>query len=267
MARPPTPPTNPVPFRQRLDLLGWLLRVHNLRCRIKFHVGRPLWLRHCLASFLARWPLYLLPSWVLSFLGFVRKWFLLSCLDSVDCFWFCFWLLFLLSNRTKCCPFLFFVFCLGSLCLRLVPQEGNRKSHGKNSWLFWPKFGLNFYYGFLLVRMDNQEQRGFAPMLRLTFMGSSFLRGRFCIINSGKQTGLVVRNVRFWLVSPGFSSSLLSSSSFPVACRRNRRLLLLSRRLDDASSPPPPPIPEGSSPQIVWLLFGFFLSSLPPLRC
>ena len=34
------------------------------------------------------------------------------------------------------------------------------------------------------------------------------------------------------------------------------------RRLDDASSPP---LPEGFSPQIVWLLFGFlsFLSSLP----
>ena len=105
-------------------------------------------------------------------------------------------------------------------------------------------------------------------MLRLAFMGSLFLRVRFCIINSGKQTGLVVRNVRFWLVSPGFSSSLLSSSSSPVACRRNRRLLLLFRRLDDATSHPPPPhpIPEGSSPQIVWLLFGFsFFSSAPAL--
>ena len=40
------------------------------------------------------------------------------------------------------------------------------------------------------------------------------------------------------------------------------------RRLDDASSPPPSPhpIPEGSSPQIVWLLFGSsFFSSAPAL--
>ena len=80
---------------------------------------------------------------------------------------------------------------------------------------------------FSLVRMDNLELRGFALVLRLVFMGYLFLRVRFCIINSGKQTGLVVRNVRFWLVFPGFSSSLLSSSSSPVACRRNRRLLLL----------------------------------------
>ena len=119
------------------------------------------------------------------------------------------------------------------------------------------------FYGFLLVQMDNQEQRGFAFVLRLAFMGSSFLRVRFCIINFGEQTGLVVGNVRLWLVSPGFSSSFLSSSSPPVACRRDRRLLLLFRRLDDATSPP---LPEGSSPQIVWLLFGF-LSSLPSLRC
>ena len=58
------PPTNPVPFRQRLDLLGWLLLVRNFRFRVKSHVGRPLWLRLFLASFLARWP----PSF--SLLGF-----------------------------------------------------------------------------------------------------------------------------------------------------------------------------------------------------
>ena len=80
---------------------------------------------------------------------------------------------------------------------------------------------------FLLVRMDNQEQRGFALMLRLAFTGFSFSEGSVLYHNSGKQTGLVVRNVRFWLVSPGFSSSFPSSSSSPVACRRNRRLLLL----------------------------------------
>ena len=103
-------------------------------------------------------------------------------------------------------------------------------------------------------------------MLRLAFMGSLFLRVRFCIINSGKQTGLVVRNARFWLVSPGFSSSLLSSSSSLVACRRNRRLLLLFRRLDDATSPPPHPIPEGRLPKSSGCCL-VFLSSLPPLRC
>ena len=95
-----------------------------------------------------------------------------------------------------------------------------------------------FFMVFLLVRMDNSEQRGFALVLRLAFMGSLFLRFRFCIVNSGKQTGLLVRNVRFWLASPGSSSSFSSSSSSPVACRRNRRLHLLFRRLDDASSPP-----------------------------
>ena len=86
--------------------------------------------------------------------------------------------------------------------------------------------------------MDISEQRGFALVLRLAFMGSLFLRFRFCIINSGKQTGLLVRNVWFWLASPGSSSSSSSFSSSPVACRRNRRLHLLVRRLDDASSPP-----------------------------
>ena len=121
------------------------------------------------------------------------------------------------------------------------------------------------FYGFLLVRMDNSEQRGFALVLRLAFMGSLFLRVRFCIINSGKQTRLLVRNVRFWLVSPGFSSSFPSSSSSPVACRRNRRLHLLFSTTRRCFLTPPPPLPEGFSPQIVWLLFGFLslLSSLP----
>ena len=155
-----------------------------------------------------------------------------------------------------------FVFCLGSFCLRLAPQEGNRKSHGKNSRLFWPELGPPSLWFFLLVRMDNSEQRGFALVLRLTFMGSLFLRVRFCIINSGKQTGLVVRNARFWLVSPGFSSSLLSSSSSLVACRRNRRLLLLFR--DSTMLPhPPPPIPflKVVSPNrlaVVWFFFLLF---------
>ena len=50
--------------------------VCNFRSRFRLHVGWPLWLRLFLASFLACWPPYLLPSWVLSFLGFARKWFL-----------------------------------------------------------------------------------------------------------------------------------------------------------------------------------------------
>ena len=142
------PPKNPEPFRQCLDSLGWLLLVRNLRCRFRFHVGRPFWLRLCLASFLARWPPYFLTSGVLSLLGFVRKWFLLSGLESVDLFWVCFWLLVPLQNRTKCCPFLFFAFCLGSFCLRLSPQEGNRKLHGKNSRLFWHELGPPFFMVF-----------------------------------------------------------------------------------------------------------------------
>ena len=106
-------------------------------------------------------------------------------------------------------------------------------------------------------------------MLRLAFMGSLFLRVRFCIINSGKQTGLVVRNVRFWLVSPGFSSFLslfcplllwLAAGTGACSCS--------FQRLDDASSPPPPPtpfpkvrLPKSSGCCLV------LLSSLPPLRC
>ena len=120
------PPKNPEPFRQSLDSLGRLLFVRNFRCRFRFHVGRPFWLRLCLASFLARWPPYFLPSGVLSLLGFVRKWFLLSGLESVNLFWVCFWLWVFLYNRTKCCPFLFFAFCLGSLCLRLCPKKGTK---------------------------------------------------------------------------------------------------------------------------------------------
>ena len=164
------------------------------------------------------------------------------------------------QNAVRFC-FLFFAWVrsvLGS-CPKKGTENRTERTLGCSGWNSAPLF-----LWFLLVRMDNQEQRGFALVLRLAFMGSLFLRVRFCIINSGKQTGLVVRNVRFWLVSPGFSSSFLSSSSSPVACRRNRRLLLLFQRLDDASSPPP--LPEGSSPQIVWLLFGF-LSFLSPLPC
>ena len=80
------PPKNPVPFRQCLDSLGWLQFVRNFRCELWYHVGRPLWLRLFFASFLARRPPYLLPSWVLSFLGFVRKGFLLFHFVSVDLF-------------------------------------------------------------------------------------------------------------------------------------------------------------------------------------
>ena len=105
-------------------------------------------------------------------------------------------------------------------------------------------------------------------MLRLAFMGSLFLRVRFCIINSGKQTGLVVRNVRFWLVSSGFSSSL---SLPPLLLWLAAGTGACSCFFDDSTMlphppPPPHPIPEGSSPQIVWLLFGSsFFSSAPAL--
>ena len=112
------------------------------------------------------------------------------------------------------------------LTFRLVPQEGNRKSHGKSSRLFWPELGLPLSYGFLFVRMDNPEQRGFALMLRLAFMGSSLLRVRFCMINSGKQTGPVVRNVRFWLASPGFFLSLSLFSLFSCGLPQEQALAL-----------------------------------------
>ena len=42
----------PEPFRQSLDLLGWLLFVYNFRLRFRTHVGQPCWLvsRPCIFS-------------------------------------------------------------------------------------------------------------------------------------------------------------------------------------------------------------------------
>ena len=142
MARPPTPQRIQCRFASAWICWGGFCLFANLRCRFRFHVGRPLWLRLFLASFLARWT-SLLPPFLGSLSLSLRFWS-----EMVSAFWFgigrfvlvlflgvgCSW-----KTGQNAVRFCFLLFCLGSLCLRLVPQEGNRKSHGKNSQLFWPE--------------------------------------------------------------------------------------------------------------------------------
>ena len=117
--------------------------------------------------------------------------------------------------------------------------------------------------------MDNSEQLGFALVLRLAFMGSLFLRVRFRIINSGKQTGLVV--------------GMLGSGGFPPVSRLPFSLppLLLwlaagtgacSCFFDDSTMLPHPP-PSHScrfvSPNrlaIVWFFFLLFRPCVVSLK-
>ena len=120
------PPTNPVPFRQCLDLLGRLLFVRNFRSRIRIHVGRPLWLLLFLASFLACWPPYFSP-----FLGSLSLRF---CSEMVSAFFFGLEIRFVLGllfccwfscktgqNAVRFC-FLFFAWVRSVLGLR--PKKG-----------------------------------------------------------------------------------------------------------------------------------------------
>ena len=121
--------------------------------------------------------------------------------------------------------FLFFAWVRSVLGLGLKKGTENRTERtlgcsGRSS-------ASPFYHGFACPNGQSRTAR-VRSCVTVGFYGFSFSEGfGSVIINSGKQTGLLVRNVRFWLVSPGFSSSFPSSSSSPVACRRNRRLLLL----------------------------------------
>ena len=202
-----------------------------------------------------------LPSWVLSLLGFVRKWFLLFVWNGLICFGSVSGCCFSCKTGQNAVRFCFLLFCLGSLCLRFGPQEGKGKSHGKNSRLFWPVRGLPFLSWIWLVQMDNHEQRGFALVLRLAFLGSLFLRVRFCIKNSSKQTGLLVRNVRFWLVSPGFSSSF--SLFFLFSCGLPQEQALALAFFDDSTMLPHPPFPKVFLPKSSGCCLVFFLFSRP----
>ena len=104
------PPTNPEPFRQSLDLLGWFVLFATLGFSSRFHVGRPLWLLLFLASFLACCLPYPLLSWVLPFLGFVRKRLLRWSLVLVDLFCGHLLLVLLLKTGQNAVRFCFLVF-------------------------------------------------------------------------------------------------------------------------------------------------------------
>ena len=111
------PPTNPEPFRQSLDLFGGFVLFATLGFSFRFHVGRPLWLLLFLASFLACCLPSPLLSWVFPFLGSEMA-FALEFGPGRSVLW-SFVAGFPSKNKTKCCPFLFFGFRLGSSCLSL----------------------------------------------------------------------------------------------------------------------------------------------------
>ena len=236
------PPKNPEPFRQCLDSLGRLLLVRNFRCRFRFHVGRPFWLRLCLASFLARWPPSFLPSGVLSLSqvlfgnGFCfLVWNRSICFGSVSGCWF--------SCKTgqNAVRFCFLLFAWVRSVLGSRPQKGTENRTERTLGCSGRHSAPLFLWFFASPNGQFRTAR-VRSCVTVDFYGFSFSEGSVLYHKFWQTNWACCRNVSCWLVFPGFSSSLLSSSSSPVACRRNRRLLLLFQRLDDAPSPPPIPL-------------------------
>ena len=154
------PPKNPEPFRQCLDSLGWLLFVRNFRCRLRLHVGRPLWLRLFLASFLACWPPYSTP-----FLGSL---FLRFCSEMVSAFpfglgRFVLGLLFCCfscktgQNAARFC-FLFFAWVRS--VLGLCPKKGTENRTERTLGCSGRSSASPFFHGFCLSKWTIKNSEG-----------------------------------------------------------------------------------------------------------
>ena len=205
-------------------------------------------------------PLYSLLGFSLSLLGFVRKGFLLSVLASLNGYlWIC--CCFSCKTGQNAVRFCFLLFDWVRFVLGSRPKKGteNRTERtldcsGRNSVPPFPWFFASPNGQFRTARVRSCVTVGFYGF---SFSEGSVLHHKFRQTTRASCQGMLGSGWFFPVSLPPFPllPLLLWLAAGTGACS------CFFRRLDDASSPP---LPESSSPQIVWLLFGFFFPLFRP---
>ena len=161
---------------------GGFVLFATLGFSFRFHVGRPFWLLLFLASFLACCLPSPLLSWVLPFLGFVRKWLLRWSLVLVDLFCGHLLLVFLLKTGQNAVRFCVLVFAWVRPVLAFRKISALRIT--RRELLAKPVFSLSFSLSFSLVacrrhrrlhmhlslrRLDDASSPSPTPLLIVSF--------------------------------------------------------------------------------------------------